>query len=35
MRYLLLIYTPESDTPPPDDVAAASHAAYATFTADI
>jgi hypothetical protein len=35
MRYLLLIYTPESDTPPPDDVASASHAAYATFTADI
>jgi hypothetical protein len=35
MRYLLLIYTAESDVPPPDDVAAASHAAYATFTRDI
>lgn len=35
MRYLLLIYAPESDTPPPDDVAAASHAAYATFTRDV
>jgi hypothetical protein len=35
MRYLLLIYTPESDTPPPDDVAAASHAAYAAFTRDV
>ena len=35
MRYLLLIYGQESDTPPPDDVAAASHAAYGKFTADI
>ena len=35
MRYLLLIYTQETDVQPPDDVAAASHAAYATFTADI
>jgi hypothetical protein len=35
MRYLLLIYAKESDAPPPDDVAAASHQAYATFTADI
>lgn len=35
MRYLLLIYSQESDTPPPDDVATASHAAYAAFTADI
>ena len=35
MRYLLLIYGQELDEPPPDDVAAASHAAYATFTADI
>jgi hypothetical protein len=35
MRYLLLIYSPESDETPSDDVAAASHAAYAAFTADI
>jgi hypothetical protein len=35
MRYLLLIYTPEADSPPPDDVAAASHAAYAAFTRDV
>jgi hypothetical protein len=35
MRYLLLIYTAETDQQPPDDVAAASHAAYAAFTADI
>jgi len=35
MRYLLLIYTEESPEPPPDDVAAASHAAYAGFTNDI
>jgi hypothetical protein len=35
MRYLLMIYTAESDAAPPDDVAAASHAAYAAFTADI
>jgi hypothetical protein len=35
MRYLLLIYTQETDETPPDDVAAASHAAYGAFTADI
>jgi hypothetical protein len=35
MRYLLLIYTAETDEQPPDDVAAASHAAYGKFTADI
>ena len=35
MRYLLLIYTREADEAPPDDVAAASHAAYAAFTRDI
>ena len=35
MRYLLMIYTQETDVTPPDDVAAASHAAYAAFTADI
>jgi hypothetical protein len=35
MRYLLLIYTRETDEAPPDDVAAASHAAYGAFTADI
>ena len=35
MRYLLLIYSPESDETVPDDVAAASHAAYGAFTADI
>jgi hypothetical protein len=35
MRYLLLIYTPETDEAPPDDVAAASHAAYGAFTSDI
>jgi hypothetical protein len=35
MRYLLMIYTAESEEAPPDDVAAASHAAYAAFTADI
>jgi len=35
VRYLLLIYTPESDEAVPDDVAAASHAAYASFTSDI
>jgi hypothetical protein len=35
MRYLLLIYTPETDEVPPDDVAAASHAAYAAFTRDV
>jgi hypothetical protein len=35
MRYLLLIYTPESDEVPSDEVANASHAAYGAFTADI
>jgi hypothetical protein len=35
MRYLLLIYNAESDAAVPDDVAAASHAAYGAFTADI
>lgn len=35
MRYLLLIYSPESDAVVPDDVAAASHAAYGAFTADV
>jgi hypothetical protein len=35
MRYLLLIYGQETEEAPPADVAAASHAAYATFTADI
>jgi hypothetical protein len=35
MRYLLLIYNEESDAAVPDDVAAASHAAYGAFTADI
>ena len=35
MRYLLLIYNEESDVPPPDDVAAASHAAYGAFTRDV
>jgi hypothetical protein len=35
MRYLLLIYGEESTEPPADDVAAASHAAYAAFTSDI
>ncbi len=35
MRYLLLIYGEETDETPPPDVAAASHAAYAQFTADI
>jgi hypothetical protein len=35
MRYLLLIYTQETDEAPPDDVAAASHAAYAAFTRDV
>ena len=35
MRYLLLIYSPESDETVPDEVAAASHAAYGAFTADI
>ena len=35
MRDLWMIYTQETDVTPPDDVAAASHAAYAAFTADI
>ena len=35
MRYLLLIYTQETDVMPSDDEAAASHAAYGAFTADI
>jgi hypothetical protein len=35
MRYLLLIYAPEAEEAPPDDVAAASHAAYAEFTRDV
>jgi hypothetical protein len=35
MRYLLLIYTAESDAPVPDDVANASHEAYGAFTRDI
>ena len=35
MRYLLLIYTPELDTPPPPEVAAAEHEAYAAFTREI
>ncbi len=35
MRYLLLIYTAETDEQPPEDVANASHAAYAAFTRDI
>jgi hypothetical protein len=35
MRYLLLIYTEETDVAPPPDVAEASHAAYGQFTAEI
>lgn len=35
MRYLLLIYVQETEEPRPDDVAAASLAAYGAFTADI
>lgn len=35
MRYLLLIYTAESDVPPAEDAANASHAAYGAFTSDI
>src|SRR5258705_11103190 len=35
MRYLLLIYGREPEEAPPDDVAAASHAAYAAFSADV
>jgi hypothetical protein len=32
MRYLLLIYTPETAEPPPDDAMAAQLAEYAAFT---
>jgi hypothetical protein len=35
MRYLLLIYTAETEEQPTEEVANASHAAYAAFTADI
>jgi hypothetical protein len=35
MRYLLLIYAKEANEPPPDDVSAAEHQAYAQFTADV
>jgi hypothetical protein len=35
MRYLLLIYTEESDTPPPDDVRQAEMDAYAKVTREI
>ena len=35
MRYLLLIYTAETDEQPAPEVEAASHAAYGAFTADI
>jgi hypothetical protein len=35
MRYLLLIYTAETDEQPSEEAASASHAAYAAFTADI
>jgi hypothetical protein len=35
MRYLLLIYTAESDQQPTEEAANASHAAYGAFTADI
>jgi hypothetical protein len=35
MRYLLLIYTEETDEVPRPDVAEAGHVAYAQFTADI
>ena len=35
MRYLLLIYTPESTEPVPDEVTNSVSAAYGTFTADI
>ncbi|HEU4571482.1 MAG TPA: YciI family protein [Candidatus Limnocylindrales bacterium] len=35
MRYLLLIYTEETEEAPPPDVAETSHKAYAEFTADI
>jgi len=35
VRYLLLIYAREANEPPPDDVAASEHQAYAAFTADV
>jgi hypothetical protein len=35
MRYLLLIYTPETSEEPPADVAAAEMEAYNAFTAEI
>ena len=35
MRYLLLIYTAETDEQPSEEVANASHAAYGAFTSDI
>jgi hypothetical protein len=35
MRYLLMIYTHETDEQPSEEAANASHAAYAAFTADI
>ncbi len=35
MRYLLLIYTPETDEVPSVEAAEAEHAAYGAFTADI
>jgi hypothetical protein len=35
MRYLLLIYTPESAEPPPPNEAEAMNAAYAEFTRDV
>jgi hypothetical protein len=35
MRYLLLIYTPESTEPPAPDEAEAMNAAYAAFTRDV
>ncbi|MBA2381831.1 MAG: YciI family protein [Chloroflexi bacterium] len=35
MRYLLLIYTRETDVEPSADEAAASHAAYGAFTREI
>ena len=35
MRYLLLIYTQETDETPPPEVAQASHEAYGQFTGEI
>jgi hypothetical protein len=35
MRYLLLIYTPESTQPVPDEAMQAENVAYGAFTADI